>query len=1432
MRRTVAAASAALAVPVLLLAFSVPALAGEVHVFESSFGSPGTGDGELSLQVPETNVEPKFPGSGLAVDDATHDVYVADTGNRRVVEFSSAGAFIRAFGAGVGGLGVDTCTGGCVAGTPTAAPGGFEAPTFVAVDNSAGASRGDVYVADTAADLVSKFDPEGNLLSSWGTGGQLNGEHAEHGPFTSISGITVDPAGRLFVYDGNQEQWFEFSQAGAAEPTVAVGRGTVPSGIGVDSLGHLYKVVGYGNLEQYSAAGADLGEIDNPFPAEAATTGFAVDLATNSIFLDQAGAEIEHFGPACASGSTFPCAVDEKFGSAQLSGGGAGVAVDASDGTVYVADAALSRVDAYRVAQSPTVETNSAAAIEQTTATLNGHLDPAGGGEVTECLFEWGTTTAYGDTAPCAEGQSFSAPAAVHSDLTGLQPDTTYHFRLRAANAAVASEGEDETFTTTGPPIVKEEQATDIEPTTATLGATLNPSGYPTEYRFEYGTSASYGSQTPFTPLAAEGHADEAVEAPISSLEKATVYHFRAVARSECEPLANPGHICLTEGPDRTFETLPAVSVRDLTTQTVGPELVVLKAELDPNNGGTTTYELCLGGQAGNYGIGCVEGTLKGVAGEFESIAATFGGLGPNTGYHYRLLASNGNGSTETADAAFTTEPSAVEERAGESCPNTVRREEDNSLSLPDCRAYEQVSPIDKSGYAIGTVPTGGFAPNELSPDGESDAFISHGAFGGVTVSSGFGTSYIARRTAGGWTTEPTMAQVAGPDQQFAGAYGYNADLDRWIIKLSPGLTSESAGENSIPAVVTLYEGGTGGTYHPASPTLEVLGSSGAINALDFSSPLGQSNDFSRLFIGSFDPLLPSDPRPGQSSGGLPDRIYEVDHAGTPGASLSLVAEVPAGLDTAAGCSVDGLVGMRSINWASDDGRSLFYDSPLPLHQGERCDSYLELGNPNPDALFIRFEGGTPVQVSAPLSSQCHAPASCATASPADAFFDGIAPDGSRAWFTTSQPLIDSDADGLEDLYLAELQGGHVTHLTQASAGDATDPTPGEGANVQGVVALSANGSHVAFVATGVLTETPDALGAAAAVGADNLYVYDADTGEIRFVARLCSGPGRSGSTADSACGESLENDGGGDVGLWSLKHNPQPAQFTPDGGFLVFDSYGQLTASDTDEAQDVYRFDADSGALVRVSVGHSGNDGNGNDSRFPAEIATAVGGTQGTAGSFAALPDQAAHDEARAISADGSRIVFSTAAPLVSRDTNAGAEPGCKTLQTGCDIYEWTEEGDDSCHEAEGCVRLISDGITSTGATDPVISASGHDISFLTAGSLVRSDTDGLVDVYDAREGGGFPYSPPPTSCGAAESCHGAAPPSPTGPRITTSGETGGNGTKPKQCAKGKVKVKKHGHTRCVAKKHHKKKSHHHKKKHHKKGHKRHAKSNRGASR
>jgi hypothetical protein len=107
---------------------------------------------------------------------------------------------------------------------------------------------------------------------------------------------------------------------------------------------------------------------------------------------------------------------------------------------------------------APTVETRPASAITQTAATLNAVVNP-NGAAVSDCHFDYGPTSGYGSSAAClpAPGSGSSA-VAVSASITGLTPNSGYHFRVRATSPAGTSTGQDQTFTTAQPapePIVQ-----------------------------------------------------------------------------------------------------------------------------------------------------------------------------------------------------------------------------------------------------------------------------------------------------------------------------------------------------------------------------------------------------------------------------------------------------------------------------------------------------------------------------------------------------------------------------------------------------------------------------------------------------------------------------------------------------------------------------------------------------------------------------------------------------------------------------------------------------------------------------------------------------------------------------------------------------------------------------------------------------------------
>ena len=506
---------------------SAPALGQREHVFSSSFGSEGTGNGQFSR-----------PGA-IAVNESTGDVYVTDRGNGRVEIFSATGAYVGQFNGSASPTGAFSNPGGAR---------GSESEGAVAVDNSTDPldpSAGDVYVEDLGHDVIDKFSASGVYIS------QITAKAGSNPPIGEpIGGVAVDANGTVWVqgeivggdiYEFNDaltneyvsKVHVEFQQTSRGRPVTGV-FGLAIGSEGDFYIGRKFDVESSQYLAEFSSGGELLAE---DVDGGEETTGVAVDRSSGDVYADNE-TSVAAYTP---SGSLI-----ERFGSGQL-GVSEGVAVSASTGTVYASDAANDTVDVFTAFVVPDVSTGFASNLGETSVTVGGVVDPDGL-PVTSCVFEYGTTSGYGQEKECsANPGSGSGPVAVSANLTGLEPLTRYHFRLKVANANGSDEGQDRTFLTPEPVALSEEAVSDVSSTSALFSVLVDPGGADTTYHFEYGTSESYGESVP-VPVGDLG--SETSSVPVSvrveGLSPQTTYHVRVVASNVLGSVF---------GPDQTFTT-------------------------------------------------------------------------------------------------------------------------------------------------------------------------------------------------------------------------------------------------------------------------------------------------------------------------------------------------------------------------------------------------------------------------------------------------------------------------------------------------------------------------------------------------------------------------------------------------------------------------------------------------------------------------------------------------------------------------------------------------------------------------------------------------------------------------------------------------------------------------------------------------------------
>ena len=566
-RRSLASAALAMLCVTLCALAAGPPTA--LAALPEGFGSEGPGAAQF--RVP----------SGIAVDQEDGDVFIADRNNSRIDMFTGKGAFIRAWGWGVadgeteapqvctvrcyGGKGVPHSTGAPYVGSGA---GQFNGPEGIAVDSSGfSASEGDVYVVDAGNHRVQKFSPEGTFLLMFG--GQVNvstadlcvaGEEAScrsgvnaggAGEFKGLEkrAIAVDDTGTVLVGDENRVQ--EFSEAGTLLGEIQLSGVGLIENLAVDSADDLYvKGSALPGVRKFSTSGTELGSPrDEAGEGErlAVTIGLSDELLLNDfrtgvhrlLGFDATGALVASFdtGTKAQDGST-------------------GIAYSSQTGAVYVLSHSQEGVvtrEQVRIVPAPPPGpfvipgSEAVSEVTPTGARLCARVNAEGPGP-TKYHFEYGRTTAYSQSTAVGELASGGfEDQEVCASISGLSPQTTYHFRVAAEDTAKqVAHGADQSFASLPAVSIDGTWATEIQSTSARLDAHLDPHGLASEYRFEYGPTTAYGSSV----RVPGGSLPETVSEEVQELLPDQTYHYRVIARNA---LNKEGEY--VEGPDRTLTT-------------------------------------------------------------------------------------------------------------------------------------------------------------------------------------------------------------------------------------------------------------------------------------------------------------------------------------------------------------------------------------------------------------------------------------------------------------------------------------------------------------------------------------------------------------------------------------------------------------------------------------------------------------------------------------------------------------------------------------------------------------------------------------------------------------------------------------------------------------------------------------------------------------
>ena len=970
-----------------------------------------------------------------------------------------------------------------------------------------------------------------------------------------------------------------------------------------------------------------------------------------------------------------------------------------------------------------------------TSVTVHGVLDPGVEGApgtyelgTYEFLYKQGKAGCEGEgKAPASPGISLGGgKEAVTEVLSGLTPNTEYTVCLLARTGV---KGEDAvslpaTFRTALPPEtpITTGPAGSITATSAKLEGMLNPGGKgePGSYEFVYRQSTSEcqhenvetqqqeSEHTP-TEVALGGEKEVVSPVEVSGLLPNMPYTFCLLARNEA------GETAL--GSPVTFSTLShKPSVSSTSFSSVGSADATVNTQVE--TGGLETTIVVKYGTSSAYGS---ETTAVKLAAGTSTGTTQLLRLQPNTEYHFRVTITNQDGSeTSPTDTAFTTLPTGIQ-------------------GLPDKRAYEMVTPIDKEDaeiYVPDAVQPGNQAEGyqttrltEVAPNGDAVVYqgdpTHNGAAGGG--GNGLGSAYRATRSpAGGWT----QVGIQPTGRRYTYYRGFSTDLSVGVL-MAPTENPE-ADEAQLPGGNAPVGSYGGAEYHERSDLYRHAVSEEDYQALYTAIPNRAPYEFGGVaFDGGFTKVQ-GEPAYAGGSANLTNLLFEANDAllegngaleeeltedarrelanGEVGAdylydwaarSLSLVDVLPDGhvvpnttfgAPQIFGTKISG----NPPNFShviSVDGSRIFWTAL----EGEGSSQ-------EPKALYVR-ENAT--QPQSPLNGQdeCTVPVDACTVQ-----VDKEVGGGGRFWAASS--------DGAKVFFTKGGLYEYAVNPTIGQPGVLTSLTPG--VEVQGVIGVSEDGDYLYYVDSN-----------------SELYMLHDNGGKWEAPVSIAKLSPEDGTEIEPFAGlTAFIQIGEGHAGDWVPDVGQRTAEVTPNGQGLVFMSDQNLKAQGfpnwykNEGGEEVYVYDAAQNSVYCASCSQSGEAG--------------ANGFLPISWSDSYIPTL--------ISEDGDRVFFDSSSALVSRDTNGVM-----------DAYEWEREGTGSCGQGDGayggCIYLLSGGSGNEPSWLLGASSSGNDVFMITRADLTSDAQDELYKVFDARVEGVEPLAPPACTGTGCQGVPGAPP-------------------------------------------------------------------------